>query len=140
MKTKHFRANLFLLLILGLLFNSCNPTPTVCNSLLEILTNCSSQNWKVTESNLILGDGSIGSIVTSEINEIWKFKVDETYTRTTVSGNNQFGYNTTNIWLGETETWDNSYVFSFTDNNNTLELMLEPSVARPGKRIKFVRQ
>ena len=88
MKTKQFKQNLFLFLILGLLFNSCNPVPTVCDNLLENLTNCSAQNWKVTESNLILGAGSIGRIVTSEINEIWQFKVDKTYTRTTVSGNN----------------------------------------------------
>lgn len=137
MKTKHLNPILFLFLTLGLLCNSCNPVPTVCDNFLENLTNCSAQNWKVTISI------RNGNSVTSEINEIWRFKSDKTYTRTTVTGTNNFDYDNSKFWLGTTQTISNTFLYSFSNNNTEFELVAQDAAHSPGttiRRIKFVKQ
>ena len=137
MKTTHLKTNFFLFLVIGLLLNSCeDPIPIACDSFLEKLTNCSDVNWKVTISIMD------GNSVTNEINEIWKFKNDKTYTRTTVSGTNQFGYDNSKFWLGLTQNLSNTFIYSFSNNNTEFELVAQDAADRPGttiRRIKFVK-
>ncbi len=138
MTRETLKTNILLLLIMVTLFTSCNTEDeTNCDNLLQTLTNCDMQNWKVTESI------NNGNAVPSEINEIWTFKVDNTYTRTTVPGINQFGYDNTIFWLGASQTNFNTYTYLFSNNNNEFELIKESTVAQPGsyiRRIKFVKQ
>lgn len=137
-KMKHLKSNLLLVLVFGLLFNSCeDPAPIACDSFLEKLTNCSVHNWKVTISIMD------GNNVTNEINEIWRFKADKTYTRTTVSGTNHFGYDNSKFWLGVTQNQSNTFIYSFSNSNTEFELVAQDAADRPGttiRRIKFVRQ
>jgi len=136
MTTKTLKGNILILLIMAILFSSCEEE-IICDNFLQTLTNCSTQNWKVVESI------NQGSSVASEINEIWSFSADETYTRTTVSGVFQYGHNSTILWLGASQTGFNTYTYAFSNNNTVFEIIKESTTAQDGayiRRIKFVKQ
>lgn len=136
MKTNHLKTKLLLFLIIGLCLTSCDEE-IVCNSFMQNLTSCGTQAWKVTISIMN------GNSVTTEINEIWRFNVDSTYTRTTVSGIHDFGYDNSHIWLGSTQTQANIFIYTFSNNNTELEFVAQNTAAVPGstiRRIKFVKQ